>query len=110
VTLVVSQCVSNTLKTRVNRAISRVLWVSIAAIDVALPDLYSGIIQRAPVAIEDTTTQVCNLTRGALFAAFDVCQVVVIIQRQLDGIERSGGLARSEGGCARQDRHGVDSQ
>jgi hypothetical protein len=102
--------VSDALKSRVNRAGTRIAWMTIAAIDVALPDFDAQTAQWPPVLIEDMAIQISDLTRCRLFPSRDMRQIIVIIQRQFHGVERTGRLARGRASQARHDRHGMHGQ
>ena len=108
VALTVGACVSETLESRVDGTVTRIAWVPIAAIGVALPDLDTNIIQRSAVAVENTSGQIRDLPPGRLFPTLDAREVIVIVQGPLHWIKRTGGLAGGGHPQPGWNRYGVD--
>ena len=68
--------------------------VQVRAVVVGLPDLDQGVAQRIAVGVEYATDQVRHLANGRRDRVVDDQQVVVGVERQLVGIERTLGLQR----------------
>jgi hypothetical protein len=73
--------------------------MAVPAVCIALPNLDSRIRDGLPVAIEQASSEIAHLPLRTLRSTLDLHQVVIPIQRQLVGIERSGGLSRCRHGC-----------
>ena len=74
---------------------------------VALPDLQARAAHGAALRIEHAAAQMQDGAGGALRATGDLDQIVVRIERQLEGIERAGGLSRRRRQARRAGRQSV---
>ncbi len=83
-----------TLEVCVQRLAAMLARMAVTAIRVALPDFNSEVGERTAVEIDDAATEVRNQSRGAAVPARDRGQIVVVVERQLDRVERPGCLAR----------------
>ncbi len=87
------------LKAGVNGLPSGVSGMPIAAIRIALPDLYTHIVQGIAVAVQQTPRQVRYVTLRHLVLSCDMHQVIIIIQGQLRRVERSSRLGGRQQAC-----------
>jgi hypothetical protein len=77
--------------------------MTVAAIDVALPDLDAQSAQRLSVAVEYASGQVGYLPPGRHRLSLDPRQVIVIVEWEFLGVKRSCRLARR--GCTGNSGH-----
>ena len=80
------------LKAGVNGSPTGVPRMPVAAIRIALPDLYTHTLQGIAVAVQQTPGQVRDVTLRRLVRSCDMHQVIIIIQGQLRRVERSSRL------------------
>jgi hypothetical protein len=73
---------------------STLIGVTITAINIALPDFDAQVAERAAIDIQYPATQVGNLALRPVITPLNKGQVVIIIERQLQWIKRTGALPR----------------
>ena len=94
------------LETRIQRAVTTIVGVVVAAEGVALPDLHPGCAHRLARLIQDAAMQVADLAARDAWSPGDADQIIVVVKRQLAWVERPQCLRRR----AQQSRPGRESQ
>lgn len=87
------------LETRIAGLAATVPRMQVTAMGIALPDLDACLTDGVAALIEDAPAKIRDLPPRHIGMPLDPRQVSILIQRDLGGIERPGGLAR--GGHAR---------